>query len=239
MSRFDALPDNVHSKLKTDIRYISGDELLPAEVAKVMYTHERPIWTASQMRNKLESSHGKETVRKKLGKLEELGICDSMEANNGRIYWLDTEQSHWPLPPDIEHDDELRAELAEMEDELETLQQENTDLQETIVGLQDQIAVLQDQLTLREALKTEYIQFVLLGLVTGFASALVFALATLQAVESIQTPFSTGTFLVNGLFGLLIAVLLILLSFVSGAFAYTYGKPIFSWLGDLIMSRLS
>ena len=101
MSHFEALPEEVRSKLKTDPRYTSGNELLPAEVAATMYTHDRPVWTASQMQAELETGHGRETVRDKLNKLDELEICRSMSANNGRIYWWNDDRSDWSIPPDV------------------------------------------------------------------------------------------------------------------------------------------
>jgi hypothetical protein len=101
MSRFDLLPDDVRSKLKTDPRHTSGNELLPAEVALTMYENDRPIWTASQMQSELDTDHGKETVRTKLNALDEVDVCESMPANNGRIYWWNDDRSDWPIPPDV------------------------------------------------------------------------------------------------------------------------------------------
>lgn len=101
MSRYDPLPNDVRSKLKTDPRHISGNELLPAEVALTMYKNDRPIWTASQMESELDTGHNKETVRKKLNTLDEVEICESMPANNGRIYWWNDDRSDWPIPPDV------------------------------------------------------------------------------------------------------------------------------------------
>lgn len=101
MSQFDSLPEETRSKLKTDPRYTSGNELLPAEVASTMYEHERVIWTASQMESELETGHRTETVRDKLNKLDEVDVCRSMPANNGRIYWWNDERSKWPIPSDV------------------------------------------------------------------------------------------------------------------------------------------
>jgi hypothetical protein len=101
MSQSKILPEEVRSKLKTDPRYTSGNELLPAEVAATMYKHDRPVWTASQMQAELDTGHGRETVRDKLNKLDELEICRSMSANNGRIYWWNDNRSNWPIPPDV------------------------------------------------------------------------------------------------------------------------------------------
>lgn len=99
---FDSLPADVRSKLTTDPRHVSGNELLPAAVAETMVTHDRPMWTASQMRAELESGHSRETVREKLQTLDELDVCRSMEANNGRIYWWNDDRSRWPIPPDVD-----------------------------------------------------------------------------------------------------------------------------------------
>jgi hypothetical protein len=101
MSQFDTLPDDIRAKLKTDPRQTSGNELLPAEVALMIYERERPLWTASQMRANLDTDHSVETVRDKLKHLDEIDICESMEANNGRVYWWNDERSDWPIPPDV------------------------------------------------------------------------------------------------------------------------------------------
>jgi len=101
MSRFETLPNSIRSKLKTDERHTNGNELLPANVALIMYQNDRPIWTPSQMQSELSTGHGKETVRKKLNKLDELDICKSMPANNGRIYWWNDDRSDWPIPTDV------------------------------------------------------------------------------------------------------------------------------------------
>lgn len=101
MTRFESLPENARARLKTDPRHTNGNELLPAAVAATMHEHDRPIWTASQMQAELDTGHGKETVRNKLNTLEEVGICGSMRANGGRIYWWNDERSDWPLPPDV------------------------------------------------------------------------------------------------------------------------------------------
>ncbi|MFD1635312.1 hypothetical protein ACOZ4L_15720 (plasmid) [Haloplanus ruber] len=114
MSRFDLLPHDVRTKLKTDPRHVSGNELLPAEVALTMYENDRPIWTASQMQSELDTSHGKETVRKKLNTLDEVEVCESMPANNGRIYWWSDDRSDWPIPPDIIVDGQQELTVAEL-----------------------------------------------------------------------------------------------------------------------------
>lgn len=101
MSRFELLPEDVRSKLKTDPRHTNGNELLPAEVAVILRESERPFWTAARMKEELDTGHGKETVRDKLKALEEMGICRSMPANNGRIYWWNDDRSDWPIPPDV------------------------------------------------------------------------------------------------------------------------------------------
>jgi hypothetical protein len=202
-----------------------------------MYKREQPIWTASQMEDELETGYQTETVRNKLDQLEGSDICDSMPANNGRIYWLNHERSGWPIPPDVDFNDELRAELKTTKGELEELQQKNDELQQHIDELQNKVDVLQDQLTVREALRIEYVQFVLIGLMTGFASALVFAVATLQAIESIQTPFATSSLLLGVLSSLVFAFSLFLLFLVSGTFAYAYDKPLFKWLAECISNR--
>jgi hypothetical protein len=101
MSQFESLPDDVKSKLKTDPLHTSGNELLPAEVATVIYEADRPIWTATQVQAELDTGHGTETVRNKLKTLDEVDICGSMEANNGRIYWWNDDRSDWSIPPDV------------------------------------------------------------------------------------------------------------------------------------------
>ena len=116
MQQFENLPDDVCSKLKTDPRHTSGNELLPAEVAVTMHEHDRPIWTPSQMQAELTTGHGIETVRNKLKELDEIGVCDSMSANNGRIYWWDDERSDWPIPPDVVVEGQRELTVAELLD---------------------------------------------------------------------------------------------------------------------------
>lgn len=116
MSRFNSLPDDIRSKLKTDPRHTSGNELLPAEVALTMDENNRPIWTASQMRSELDTGHSKETVRDKLNKLDEVGVCESMPANNGRIYWWNDNRSNWPIPPDVVVEGQKDLTVAELLD---------------------------------------------------------------------------------------------------------------------------
>jgi hypothetical protein len=116
MTRFESLPEDARAKLKTDPRHTNGNELLPAAVATTMRDHDRPIWTASQMQAELDTGHGKETVRNKLNTLEEIGICASMRANGGRIYWWDDERSDWPLPPDVAVEGREGPTLAEVLD---------------------------------------------------------------------------------------------------------------------------
>jgi hypothetical protein len=116
MPRFDPLPDDVRSKLKTDPRHTSGNELLPAEVALTMYENDRPIWTASQMQSELTTGHGKETVRDKLNTLDEVEVCESMPANNGRIYWWNDDRSEWPIPPDVVVEGQQELTVAELLD---------------------------------------------------------------------------------------------------------------------------
>lgn len=116
MQKLENLPDDVRSKLKTDPRHTNGNELLPAEVAATMqeHKHERPIWTASRMQAELSTGHGRETVRDKLKKLDEVGICGSMAANNGRIYWWNDERSDWPIPSDVVVEGQQELTVAEL-----------------------------------------------------------------------------------------------------------------------------
>lgn len=116
MTRFESLPDDVRSRLKTDPRHTSGNELLPAEVALKMFENDRPIWTASQMQAELDTGHRKETVRDKLNTLDEVNVCESMPANNGRIYWWDDDRSDWPIPPDVVVEGQQDLTVAELLD---------------------------------------------------------------------------------------------------------------------------
>jgi hypothetical protein len=113
MRRFESLPEDARTKLKTDPRHTNGNELLPATVAATMYGHDRPLWTATQMQAELDTGHGTETVRNKLNALDEIGLCASMRANGGRIYWWNDDRSDWPLPPDVAVDGREGPTLAE------------------------------------------------------------------------------------------------------------------------------
>jgi hypothetical protein len=93
---------------------VSGNELLPAQVAEVMYNYDRPIWTATQMEAELDTDHKTETVRNKLNKLDEIDIINSAQANNGRIYWWDDSRSEWPIPPDVIIDGQKELTVSEL-----------------------------------------------------------------------------------------------------------------------------
>jgi hypothetical protein len=102
MSRFENLPEEVEKRLKTDTRYVSGNELLPAEVAEVMYAADRPWFTVDQMNSEFNHRYHQDTVRDKLSKLRELEIVESQSVGKPDIYYLNDDRSEWPIPPDVE-----------------------------------------------------------------------------------------------------------------------------------------
>lgn len=93
------LPEDIESRIDPG----SYDmELTQRHVALEFVFGDRPFYTVAQIHAALGSGVSPDTVRSRLDELEERNVLKSEQANNGNIYWLLSEDSDWPLPPDVE-----------------------------------------------------------------------------------------------------------------------------------------
>lgn len=63
---------------------------------------DRPYYSNTQMHAALSNIGAKETVGSRMSELCERGVLKKETVNTGSVYWLDREDSEWPLPPDVE-----------------------------------------------------------------------------------------------------------------------------------------
>ena len=91
------LPEEIDSRVDP----VSYDmELTQRHVALEFVHGDRPYYSVAQMHASLGNNVSLDTVRSRLDELEERGILKSEQVNNGSIYWLDQDDSDWPIPPD-------------------------------------------------------------------------------------------------------------------------------------------
>lgn len=91
------LPEWVQDPLEID----NNCTLQQHHVAEVLVYGERPYYTIRRIKAELDGNFDRETIRDRLREMEELGVIGQESVNNGTIYWLDREESDWPIPPDV------------------------------------------------------------------------------------------------------------------------------------------
>ncbi|WMT10303.1 hypothetical protein NP511_22165 (plasmid) [Natrinema thermotolerans] len=91
------LPEWVQDPLEID----NNRTLQQHHVAEVLVHEERPYYTIRRIKAELDGNFDRETIRDRLREMEELGVIGQESVNNGTIYWLDREESDWPIPPDV------------------------------------------------------------------------------------------------------------------------------------------
>ncbi|MFC6764570.1 hypothetical protein [Natrinema soli] len=91
------LPEWVQEPLELD----NNRELQQRHVAKVLYHGDRPYYPIRRIKAELDGEFDRDTIRERLSEMEELGVIDQESVNNGIIYWLDREESDWPIPSDV------------------------------------------------------------------------------------------------------------------------------------------
>lgn len=93
------LPNRIHEKLgEPNADY----ELQPHAVAQVFVEAEEPYLTRRQVQSRLNGEYDKKTVLSRLDLLVELDVLRADVHPGGTIYWLETETSEWPIPPDVD-----------------------------------------------------------------------------------------------------------------------------------------
>lgn len=101
------LPDWIESRIDKG----SYDmDLTQRHVALEFVQGDRPFYNVAQMHAALGSDVSLDTVRSRMDELHERDVLVRRQLNNGNVYWLDQDESDWPIPPDVEVEPE-REEL--------------------------------------------------------------------------------------------------------------------------------
>ena len=100
------LPSWIASRIDTPD---SNRSLTQYQVAVEFVEGHRPHYNVSRMHAALGGTVSTDTVQSRMDELVERDVLKSEKVNNGNIYWLNHEDSEWPLPPDVEVEPE-RAE---------------------------------------------------------------------------------------------------------------------------------
>lgn len=93
------LPDEIASRIDP----IDYDKDLTQRNVALEFVHgDRPYYNVTKMQAAVGSEVSTDTVRARLEELHERDILKRERINNGDIYWLDCEESDWPVPRDVE-----------------------------------------------------------------------------------------------------------------------------------------
>ena len=93
------LPSEIESRIEeADF----NKKLTQRHVALEFIHGDRPFYNVTKMKAALDSDADKDTVRTRLNELHERDVLTREQLNNGNVYWLNSEESSWPIPPDVD-----------------------------------------------------------------------------------------------------------------------------------------
>lgn len=95
------IPEHLESRIK-DPDY--NRRLTQRAVAKEFVKADRPFYNVSRMHAALGAGVSSDTVQSRLDELVERGVLKTEKVNNGNVYWLNSGDSKWPIPPDVDVD---------------------------------------------------------------------------------------------------------------------------------------
>lgn len=95
----DELPGWIESRIDT-VNF--NKDLTQRAVAIEFHQGDWPFYNVTKMRAALGGEVSRDTVQKRMNELVERDVLIKKQINNGDIYWLDREESDWPIPPDVE-----------------------------------------------------------------------------------------------------------------------------------------
>lgn len=72
------------------------------QVVKEFVKKNRPYYNVSRMHAALGGNVSTDTVQSRMDELVEKDVLRSEQVNNGFIYWVNHEDSDWPIPSDVE-----------------------------------------------------------------------------------------------------------------------------------------
>lgn len=93
------LPDWIESRI--DEENYSKD-LTQRRVAEEFVHGGRPYYNKTKMHAEVGNGVSPDTVYSRLEELDEREVLNSETINNGDIFWLNEEDSDWPIPSDVE-----------------------------------------------------------------------------------------------------------------------------------------
>jgi len=95
----ESLPDEITNAVATNPQ---NDAPYRLEVANHLLTGGRPYYSSARIASDLDGPLQKETVQKRLDYLCDCGVAKSESVGGSLIYWYDSKDSRWPVPPDVE-----------------------------------------------------------------------------------------------------------------------------------------
>lgn len=93
------LPDWIESRIED---FDNSKDLNQYHVAAEFVYGDRPYYNKKKMSAAVGNNVSRETVKHRLDELYELDVLNREEINNGHIYWLNRDESYWPIPPQVE-----------------------------------------------------------------------------------------------------------------------------------------
>jgi hypothetical protein len=72
------------------------------QVAKQFVDSDRPYYNVSRMHAALDGDTHSDTVKARMNELVNKDVLKSEQVNSGNVYWVNHDDSSWPIPPDVE-----------------------------------------------------------------------------------------------------------------------------------------
>ncbi len=95
----EELPDWVKSRMDSPDNNRSVTQYA---VALEFFRRDRPYYNVSRMQAALGGGPSTDTVQSRMDELVERDVLKSEKVNNGFVYWVNYDDSEWPIPPDVE-----------------------------------------------------------------------------------------------------------------------------------------
>ncbi len=93
------LPDWVESRIEFPD---NNRTVTQNAVAQEFFRGDRPYYNVSRMQAALGGGPSTDTVQSRMDELVERDVLKSEKVNNGFVYWVNYDDSEWPIPPDVE-----------------------------------------------------------------------------------------------------------------------------------------
>lgn len=93
------LPEWIKSRIDTPD---TSRSITQYQVVKEFVRNTRPYYNVSRMHAALGGNVSTDTVQSRMDELVERDVLRSEKVNNGYIYWVNNEDSDWPIPSDVE-----------------------------------------------------------------------------------------------------------------------------------------